>query len=114
MRIGALVIAVGVGLSFIASVVPHFSGAYELRFGVLLTQLTPYLIYAPAAFRLPDRAVTIAGTLLVLVHAGLVAMERFAGGGAYEGPAIYAVPLLMALLLLPLLVRTARQPWPAP
>lgn len=113
MRIGFLIIGVGIVLSFIAAVVPHFSGAYQLQAGVLVAQLTPYTIYAPAAIKLDDRAVEVSGVLLVLVHSGLVAVERFAQEGQYVGSAIYVVPLLAALLLLPLLIRAARLPWPS-
>ena len=111
MKPGRLVICCGVVLSFIAAVVPHFSGAYQLLVGVLLANLTPYLVYAPAAFRLDDRAVDIAGTLLVLMHVMLVTVERFVHKGEYAGSVVYVAPLLAALLLLPLLHRAARTPW---
>ena len=111
MKPGVLVICCGVVLSFVAAVVPHFSGAHQLLVGVLLAHLTPYLVYAPAVFRLDDRVVDVAGTLLLLTHGGLVTVERFVHLGEYAGSAIYAVPLLAALLLLPLLHRAARSPW---
>ena len=111
MKPGLLVICCGVVLSFIAAVVPHFSGAYQLLVGVLLAHLTPYLVYAPAVFRLDDRAVDVAGTLLFLIHGGLVTVERFVQRGEYAGSMIYVVPLVAALLLLPLLYRAAQAPW---
>ena len=111
MKTGFLVICCGVVLSFIAAVVPHFSGAYQLLVGVLLAHLTPYLVYAPAVFRLGDRAVDVAGTLLLLMHGGLVTVERFAQRGEYPGSVVYVVPLLAALLLLPLFHQAARPPW---
>ena len=113
MKLGFLIIGVGIVLSFMAAVVPHFSGAYQLQISVLLAQLTPYAIYAPAAFKLDDRAVEVSGVLLVLVHSGLVATERFAQEGQYADSAIHVVPLLAATFLLPLLVRAARLPWPS-
>lgn len=113
MRLGYLLIGTGVVLSFIAAVTPHFSGAYQLQAGVLLAHLTPYLILAPAVHKLDDRAVDISGVLLVLVHGALVAIERFAQEGQYVDSAIYVVPLLAATLLLPLLIRAARLPWPS-
>ena len=111
MKPGILVIFCGVVLSFIAAVVPHFSGAYQLLVGVLLAHLTPYLVYAPAVLRLDDRAVDVAGVLLLLTHGGLVTLERFVNMGEYTGPAVYVVPLLAALLLSPLFHRAARAPW---
>ena len=111
MKPGLLIVCCGVVLSFIAAVVPHYSGAYQLLVGVLLAHLAPSLVYAPAVFRLDDRAVDVVGTLLLLVHGGLVAVERFVQRGEYAGSMIYVVPLLMALLLLPLFHRAARAPW---
>ena len=78
---------------------------------MLLAHLTPYLVYAPAVFRLDDRAVDVAGTLLFLIHGGLVTVERFVQRGEYTGSEIYVVPLLVALLLLPLFHRAARATW---
>lgn len=112
MKFGYLILLLGFGLSFVAAVVPHFSGAYQLMFGVLVAQITPYLIYAPAVVRLDDRAVQVAGVLLLMVHGALVLVQRFVHGGDYTGPTMVAVPLLAAVLLLPLLVRAARTPWP--
>ena len=113
MKTGILIVGVGVVLSFVAAVVPHFSGAYQLQAGVLVAHLIPYAVYAPAAFTLDDRAVDISGVLLVLGHGALVAVERFAQGGEYADPAVYVVPLIAALLLLPLLIQVARRPWPS-
>ena len=111
MKPGFLFIGCGVVLSFIAAVVPHFSGAYQLLVGVLLAHLTPYFVYAPAAFRLDDRVVDVVGVLLLIVHGGLVTVERFVHMGEYVGSAIYVVPLLAALLLLPLFHQAAKAPW---
>lgn len=113
MKMGFLITGIGIVLSFIAAVVPHFSGAYQLQAGVLLAQLAPYAVYAPAAFKLDDRAVEVAGVLLVMAHGGLVAIERFAQEGQYVDSTIYVMPLLAAAFLLPLLIRAARLPWPA-
>lgn len=107
-----MLIVIGVLLSFVAAVVPYYSGAYHLLFGVLLTHLLPYLLYAPAAARLDRPETTVAGVIVVGVHGILVIKQRFIDGADY-GWAIYAVPLLLAVLLLPLFVRAARQPWEA-
>ena len=112
MKFGYLILLAGVLLSFAAAVVPHFSGAYQLMFGVLVAQLVPYMIYVPAVMRLDDLAVQVAGALLLMVHGVLVLVLRFVEGGEYDGVTIVAVPLLAALLLLPLMVRAARAPWP--
>lgn len=114
MKLGYLILAAGFALSFTAAVVPHFSGAHQMMFGVLVAHLVPYLVYAPAAFKLDDRAVQVAGSLLLMGHAALVIAMRFLHGGDYAGSMIVAVPLLAAVFLLPLLVRAAQTPWPEP
>ena len=112
MKFGYLILALGFGLSFVAAVVPHYSGAYQLMFGILVAHLVPYMVYAPAVVRLDDQAVQIAGALLLMAHGVLVLVQRFVQGGDYAGTTMVAVPLLVAVLLLPLLVRAARTPWP--
>lgn len=112
MNVGTLIIGAGALLSFAAAVVPQFPGVYQLMFAVLLAHLAPYMVYAPAALLLDNRAVDVAGVMLLLVHAALVIVQRFVNGGDYTGPIIYAIPLLAAVLLLPLCVKAARKPYP--
>ena len=111
MRFGYIVIGLGVVLSFIAAVTPHFSGAYQLQFGILVAHLAPYLVYAPAAVRWNRTITRAAGLLLLLLHGGFVVRTRWLQDGGYEGITVYVLPLVLALLLLPLLLRAARQPW---
>lgn len=112
MKFDYVLIVAGVLLAFVAAVVPYYSGAYHLLFGVLLAHLLPYLLYAPAAVRLDRPETTVVGVIVVGVHGVLVIKQRLMDGADY-GWAIYAVPLLLAVLLLPLFIRAARRPWEA-
>lgn len=111
MKLGYVVIGSGVLLSFHAAVVPHFSAAYQLQFGTLLLHLLPYLVFAPAVVRLNTPVTNVAGGLLLLVHAIFVVRERLLQANGDQSILFLAVPVLLAILLLPLLVRAAAPTW---
>lgn len=111
MRFEYLLIILGVVLSFVAAVVPHYSGAYRLHLGVLVAHLIPYLIYAPAVARLSRRLTLGVGLLLVTAHGALVFHQRFMQAGDDAGLVVYLIPFVFSVLLLPLFVRAARPAW---
>ncbi len=106
-----LVVAIGVLLAFASALVPFFGAGYHLNVTILLTALTPYLIYAVSA-PLLSRAVALgAGLLLLAAHGALVISERFLNGANYADGLMVAGPLVLAVVLLPLLVLVARKPY---
>ena len=111
MHFPFVVVGAGILLSFVGAVVPHYSGAYQLAFGVLVAQLTPYLIYAIIAVLLQRTVTKVAGALMLVGHVLLIAKERFVERADYSDLSIYYLPLLAAALLIPLLVRALRAPW---
>lgn len=107
------VIVVGLCLAFLAAVVPHFTAGYRVLGGVLLAGLLPYLAYGLVVPLLRTPLTTVAGIVVVGLHAALVVAERFVDGADYSDGSIYYGPLVLALALLPLLVLGLRQPWGA-
>lgn len=107
------VIVLGAGLAFAAAVVPHFTAGYRFLPGVLMSGLLPYLAYGLAVPLLRTRLTTLAGIILLGLHAALVVSERFIGGADYSNGLIHTGPLVLALATLPLLVIGLSQPWGA-
>ena len=99
---GYLVILTGLTLSLVSALVPHFEAGYRLAFRVFATGLSPYLVYGIAVPLYRGAWITIAGLLIVLIHAWLVYNERFIGAANYSDATIYYVPLIMAIAALPL------------
>jgi hypothetical protein len=111
MRFEYLLVILGVVLSFVAAVFPHYSGAYRLHPGVLVVHLMPYLMYAPAVARLSRRLMLGVGLLLVSAHGALVTHQSLVQGGDHAGLVVYLIPCLFSVLLFPLFVRAARPAW---
>ena len=101
---GYLVILTGLTLSLVSALVPHFEAGYRLAFSVFATGLSPYLVYGIAVPLLRGVMVTLAGLVIVLIHAWLVVSERIIGAGDYSDATIYYVPVIMALAATPLAI----------
>ena len=100
-RAGWTIVLYGVSLSFIAAFTPMLVTGYLFKGDVLLSGLFPYLIYALAVPLLPGVTTTTVGMVLVTVHTGLVVAVRFL---SYSDSLIYTIPIIMAVLLIPLAV----------
>lgn len=101
---GWIIVLYGLGLSLIAAFVPHFETGYHLMFGVLLAGLFPYMVYAVTVPLLPGAITTAAGVILALAHTWLVVTERFIGSADYSNSMIYIIPIIMAILVIPLAI----------
>jgi hypothetical protein len=110
-RFGYSVIAAGTVLSIVSAIIPFYTAGYQLQFAVLMAGITPYLVYGLVVYWLRRPITIVAGALLLAAHLGLVVHERFIKGADYSDPAIYVVPLVFTVLLVPLLVMAMRQPW---
>lgn len=98
---GYLVIAVGVGLSLISALVPHFTSGYTLKFSVFAAGVLPYLVFGVAVPLHRSAMTTLAGLFVVLAHAWLVFNQRIVGQGDYSDGLIYYGPMVLALIVLP-------------
>jgi len=105
------IIVLGVVLTVASALVPFYDDGHVLQFGVLLSGLLPYLVYALIVVMLPRPAVLLSGLVLLALHAWLVFSVRFSGPVDYSDGMIYYVPLLLTLALLPYLIVAMRQPW---
>ena len=99
---GYAFIAIGVGLSLVSALVPHFSAGYTLKISVFAAGIVPYLVYAVAVPLHRTAMTTLAGLVIVLAHAWLVFNQRFVGHGDYSDGLIYYGPMVLALIALPL------------
>jgi hypothetical protein len=110
-RPGYAIIIIGLVLVCMSAVVPFYDDGYRLRATVLIAGLLPYLVYAIIVNLLQDNITIVAGILLLAAHIWLVWRERFVGSVDYSDGAIYYIPLVFTLLLLPLLFKALRRPW---
>jgi hypothetical protein len=101
---GYLFILIGIVLSTISALVPHFEAGYTLMTSVLVTGMLPYLVYGIAVPLLRGVLTTVVGLVIIVVHAWLVFNQRVLGNADYSDGLIYYVPMVMALAVLPLAV----------
>jgi hypothetical protein len=101
---GYLFIIIGLTLSLISALVPHFEAGYRLASSVFVAGMLPYLIYAISVPLLRGTLTTGIGLVIVITHAWLVFNERIIGNADYSNGMIYYGPLLITALAVPLLV----------
>jgi len=99
---GYLFIIIGLTLSLISALVPHFDAGYRLMLSVFVAGMLPYLIYGIAVSLLRGTLTTATGLVIVVAHAWLVFTERIIGDGDYSNGMIYFGPMVIALAALPL------------
>ena len=107
---GYAIIIAGLVLVFISALVPFYNSGYQLKVDVILAGLLPYLSYGIAVVLLHRRVTTVVGVVLLGAHAWLVVRERFIDNADYSDFMIYYVPIVLALLLIPLVIMALRQP----
>ena len=95
-------IGIGLFLSLISALVPHFDAGYRLALSVFSAGVLPYLVYSAAAALQRSTLITVIGFIVVAIHTWLVISERIIGQAEYSSGMIINVPLVMALAMLPL------------
>ena len=101
---GYTVLVIGLILSLFAAFVPHFTAGYRLNFLVFVTGMLPYLVYGIAVPLFRSGLVTLAGVIIVVVHAWLIFELRIVGNGDYSDDRIYFVPMAAALAAVPVTI----------
>ena len=101
---GYLFIIIGLTLSLISALVPHFEAGYRLTPNIFVAGMLPYLIYAIAVPLLRGTLTTGGGLVIVIAHAWLVFNERIIGHADYSNGMIYYGPFVMTALAVPLVV----------
>ena len=99
-----MLIIIGLTLSLISALVPHFDAGYTLMLSVFIAAMLPYMVYAIAVPLLRGTLTAIAGLAIVIAHTWLVYDQRILGDADYSDGMIYYIPLLLSLLALPLAV----------
>lgn len=101
---GYLFIIIGLMLSLVSALVPHFEAGYRLGFSVFVAGMLPYMVYGIAVPFLRGMLTTMVGAVIVIAHAWLVYSERIVGNADYSNGLIYYGPMIIALLVSPLAV----------
>lgn len=97
-------ILIGLLLSLISALVPHFEAGYRLMVSVFIVGMLPYIVYGITVPLSRSTLTTIVGLAIVVAHTSLVFNERILGNADYSNGMIYYVPMLIALVILPLAV----------
>lgn len=90
---------------------PHFSSAYRLDFGMLVANLSPYLVFAPLAWAERATWVGLLGLGLLALHGILLTWPTIMLSIWPDTAAVYSAPLLLALLLAPLVALKVKPGW---
>lgn len=101
---GYLFIIIGLVLSTVSALVPHFDAGYRLSISVFAAGTLPYMVYGIIVPLLRSTLTTVTGLIIVIAHAWLVFNERVIGHADYSDGVIYTGPILIAALVLPLIV----------
>ncbi|MHB0974202.1 MAG: hypothetical protein ACYC0P_08155 [Thiobacillus sp.] len=104
-----LIILLGLGGAAAASVVPFYTAGYELKPGVLLAVLMPFLLYGLFTESLRAAWLLASGLLLLAISLALVVPERFLHYDGYADDMIYWAPTLAAAIVLPIAYRLGRR-----
>ena len=103
-----LVIALGVMLSFVTAVVPHYATGHTLLLGVALAGLLPYVVYGLFCDLVRGWWLLITGALIFGVDLGVKIPERFLHYDGYASGVIYYAPFISTLAAIVLLGTGAR------
>lgn len=107
--VGYLFIIVGVLLSVVSALVPHFESGYRLITSIFIAGILPYIVYGFAVPLIRGPVTTMTGLVVTAMHAMLVADQRFIRNADYSDVIVYYVPMAIALAALPLLVIAVRK-----
>ena len=103
-RPGYLFIFVGLLLSVVSALVPHFEAGYHLMLSIFVAGMLPYLVYGIIVPLSRSTLTTIIGIVVVTVHAWLVVTQRIMGNADYSNGLIYYVPIILAVAIAPLVI----------
>ena len=101
---GYLLLIIGLILSIVSALVPHFEAGYRLMTSVLIVGMVPYFVYGMAMPLSRNILTTIIGLVIVIAHALLVFNERILGKADYSDGMIYYGPMIIAVTVLPLVM----------
>ena len=104
-------IALGAVISLAVAFEPHFNAAYRLEFGLLVANLLPYTLFLLIALSRRQRWVGFLGLGLVSAHAALLFWPAVVAVVWPYAATAHTVPVLLALVLIPLVILTARPEW---
>ena len=92
----------------LAAVIPHFGAGHRLAFDVFVVGILPYVVYGALTEVLRGWSLLLPGALIVPLHAWLTVNERYLAYDEYKSGAIYTVPILLTVIVLPLAILAGR------
>ena len=101
---GYLFIFIGILLSVISALVPHFEAGYKLMTSVFIAGMLPYIVYAIAVPLFRGTLVTVVGLVIAAAHTYLVLSQRFVGNADYSDGWIYFGPMGITVAVIPLVI----------
>jgi hypothetical protein len=106
---GYLVLTIGLLLSLTSALVPHFDIGYRLMLSVFVAGMLPYLAYGIVVPLMRGPVITMAGLVIVVVHAWLVIQQRFIANADYSDGMIYYVPVMIAVAVTPFVIAAVKK-----
>lgn len=103
-----LLMVAGILLAGLSAVIPHFGAGYRLAFDVFVVGILPYAVYGALTETLRGWSLLLPGTLIVPIHAWLTVTERYLAFDEFESGAIYIVPMVLTVVVLPLAILAGR------
>ncbi len=103
------IVVLGLILSFITAVVPHYDTGHKLLFGTLASGCLPYVVYGASTEVLRGWDLLLPGILILLVDLLVKIPARFPVYSEYSSGLIYVTPLLLIGVVLPAGIIIARQ-----
>ena len=103
-----LLIAVGIVMAGLSAVVPHFGAGHRLAIGVLVAGILPYLVYGSLTEVLRGWSLLLPGIVIVPIHGWVAVSERFLAFDGFDSGAIYVVPIVLTVIVLPFAILAGR------
>ena len=103
-----LLIVAGILLAALSAVIPHFDAGHRLASDVFVVGILPYVVYGALTEVLRGWRLLLPGALIVPVHAWLTVSERYLAFDEFESGAVYIVPLVLTVIVLPLAILAGR------
>lgn len=100
--IAYVIILLGLATAAAAALVPQHAIGFKLEIGVLLALLTPFIVYGALSESLRGAALLLPGLILLAVNVALLVNERLLHYDGYAGSPVYWLPLLTAVVVLPI------------
>lgn len=105
-----LIILLGLGAAALAAVLPHYTAGYKLDTTILLALMGPFVLYGMLVESLRGLTLLLPGLVLLAVTLAVIVSERYVHYVGFADGISYWLPLLVALIVLPLAYLLGERP----